>query len=197
MTINQNKRFTDKVAFITGAAGGIGKATALAFAREGANIILVDLDEIRLEETVNLIEKIGQHALAITADVRNSQQIKNTVDRAVATFGHIDLAFNNAGVEQPVGPIGEVTEDDWYHYININLNDVFLYMKYLIPVILRNVVDQSLILLPVQALLVLKGKLLMPRLNLVLSVLPNVPHLIMQNQTFGSMPFVLVLLTRQ
>lgn len=197
MTINQNKRFTDKVAFITGAAGGIGKATALAFAREGANIILVDLDEIRLEETVNLIEKIGQHALAITADVRNSQQIKNTVDRAVATFGHIDLAFNNAGVEQPVGPIGEVTEDDWYHYININLNDVFLCMKYLIPVILRNVMDQSLILLPVQALLVLKGKLLMPRLNLVLSILPNVPHLIMQNQTFGSMPFVLILLTRQ
>lgn len=138
MTINQNKRFTDKVAFITGAAGGIGKATALAFAREGANIILVDLDEFRLEETVNLIEKIGQHALAITADVRNSQQIKNTVDRAVATFGHIDLAFNNAGVEQPVGPIGEVTEDDWYHYININLNGVFLCMKYLIPVMLRN-----------------------------------------------------------
>ena len=76
--------------------------------------------------------------MAITADVRNSQQIKNTVDRAVATFGHIDLAFNNAGVEQPVGPIGEVTEDDWYHYININLNDVFLCMKYLIPVMLRN-----------------------------------------------------------
>lgn len=75
----------------------------------------MDLDEIRLEETVNLIEKIGQHALAITADVRNSQQIKNTVDRAVATFGHIDLAFNNAGVEQLVGPIGEVTENDWYH----------------------------------------------------------------------------------
>lgn len=197
MTINQNKRFTDKVAFITSAAGGIGKATVLAFAREGANIILVDLDEIRLEETINLIEKIGQHALTITADVRNSKQIKNTVDRAVATFGHIDLAFNNAGVEQPVGPIGEVTEDDWYHYININLNDVFLCMKYLIPVILRNVVDQSLILLPMQVLLVLKGKLLMPRLNLALSILPNVPHLIMQNQTFGSMPFVLVLLTRQ
>lgn len=136
--------------------------------------------------------------MAITVDVRNSQQIKNTVERAVATFGHIDLAFNNADVEQPVGPIGEVIEDNWYHYININLNDVFLYMKYLILVMLRNgLVDQSLILLPVQALLVLKGKLLMPRLNLVLSVLPNVPHLIMQNQTFGSMPFVLVLLTRQ
>lgn len=136
--------------------------------------------------------------MAITVDVRNSQQIKNTVNRAVATFGHIDLAFNNADVEQPVGPIGEVIEDNWYHYININLNDVFLYMKYLILVMLRNgLVDQSLILLPVQALLVLKGKLLMPRLNLVLWVLPNVPHLIMQNQTFGSMPFVLVLLTRQ
>lgn len=76
--------------------------------------------------------------MAITADVRNSQQIKNTVDRAVATFGHIDLAFNNAGVEQPVKPIGEVIEDNWYHYININLNDVFLCMKYLIPVMLRN-----------------------------------------------------------
>lgn len=76
--------------------------------------------------------------MAITADVRNSQQIKNTVDRAVATFGHIDLAFNNAGVEQPVEPIGEVTEDNWYHYININLNGVFLCMKYLIPVMLRN-----------------------------------------------------------
>lgn len=76
--------------------------------------------------------------MAITADVRNSQQIKNTVERAVATFGHIDLAFNNADVEQPVEPIGEVIEDNWYHYININLNDVFLYMKYLIPVKLRN-----------------------------------------------------------
>ena len=100
MTINQYKRMTDKVAFITGAADGIGKATVLAFAREGANIILVGLDEIRLEETVNLIEKIGQHVLAITANVRNSKQIKNTVDRAVATFDHINLAFNNAGVKQ-------------------------------------------------------------------------------------------------
>ena len=137
MTINQAQRFAGKVAFVTGATSGIGRATAIAFAREGASVVLADIAEKGVQETARLIEDLGSSALTITCDVRKADDVKAAVERAVTTFGRIDVAFNNAGVEQPYGAIADVTEGDWDRLVAINLRGVFLCMKYLVPVMLR------------------------------------------------------------
>src|SRR5882757_867107 len=132
MAINQTQRFAGKVAFITGATSGIGRSTAIAFAQEGASVVVADILEEGVQETARLIEKLGSRALAVTCDVRKADEVKAAVDQAVTAFGRIDLAFNNAGVEQPVSPIGDVAEDDWDRLVAINLRGVFLCMKYII-----------------------------------------------------------------
>lgn len=136
MSSNHARRFAGKVAFVTGATSGIGRGTALAFAREGANVVVADISEKGVQETARLIEELGTRALAVTCDVRKSADVKAAVDQAIATFGRIDVAFNNAGVEQPVAPIGDVTEDDWDRIVSINLRGVFLCMKHVLPVML-------------------------------------------------------------
>lgn len=138
MTSNQTQRFAGKVAFVTGATSGIGRATALAFAREGASVVLADISQQGVQETARLIEETGARALAVACDVRKSDEVKAAVDQAVSTFGRIDIAFNNAGVEQPVGPIGEVTEEEWDRIVGINLRGVFLCMQHVLPVMLEN-----------------------------------------------------------
>src|SRR2546426_7023493 len=101
MTANQNGSFAGKVAFVTGAANGIGRATALAFAREGASVAVADISEQGNHETMRLIEKLGALALAVRCDVSQTDQVEAALDKAIAAFGRLDFAFNNAGVEQP------------------------------------------------------------------------------------------------
>src|SRR4051794_30709189 len=136
MIIHQAQRFRGKVAFVTGATSGIGRATAIAFAQEGASVIVADIAEKGVQETARLIEELESSALAVTCDVRKADEVKAAVERAVATFGRIDVAFNSAGVEQPYAAIADVTEDDWDRLVAINLPGVFLCMKYLVPVML-------------------------------------------------------------
>jgi NAD(P)-dependent dehydrogenase (short-subunit alcohol dehydrogenase family) len=102
MTTNMNEHFTGKVAFVTGAANGIGRATALAFAREGANVVVADVSEEGNEETARLIEKLGTSAVAVRCDVSQADQVKAALDKTIQAFGRLDFAFNNAGVEQPI-----------------------------------------------------------------------------------------------
>src|SRR5438046_8394684 len=98
MTNDKSESFTGKVAFVTGAANGIGRATALAFAREGTNVVIADVSEKGNQGTARMIEELGERALAVRCDVSRGQDVKIALDKALETFGRLDFAFNNAGV---------------------------------------------------------------------------------------------------
>jgi NAD(P)-dependent dehydrogenase (short-subunit alcohol dehydrogenase family) len=127
------KEFDGKVAFVTGGGSGIGRVTARAFAREGASVAVVGHTPDDINETARLIEKAGGQAIAITCDVTRSLDIESAVQRALETFGRLDFAFNNAGIEQPVKPILDVTDEEWSRVLDVNLRGVFLCMKHQLP----------------------------------------------------------------
>ncbi|MDD5463121.1 MAG: SDR family oxidoreductase [Methylococcales bacterium] len=134
-----NLSFENKVAFVTGAANGIGRAAALAFAREGASVTVADVSEQGNKETARMIEDMGGRALAVTCDVTQVDDVKGAMDQTVRAFGRLDAAFNNAGVEQKkLVPLAELDEDEWDRIINIDLRSVFLCMKYEIPLMLKH-----------------------------------------------------------
>src|SRR4051794_18552965 len=133
-----NGSFAGKVAFITGGASGIGRAAALAFAREGAGVVAADVSEQGNQETARLIEQQGGRALAVRCDVTKAADVKAALERTVATFGRLDVAFNNAGIEpKKPAPTADYDEDEWTRIIDINLRGVFLCMKHEIPLILK------------------------------------------------------------
>jgi len=134
---NKDKPFADKVAFVTGAANGIGRATALAFVREGANVVIADVSEKGNQETARIIEELGGRALAVRCDVSRGQDVKVALDKAVEAFGRLDFAFNNAGVEQKNAATAEIEEEEWGWIVDTNLRGVFLCMKYEIPLLLK------------------------------------------------------------
>src|SRR4051812_40124020 len=134
---NQNGSFAGKVAFVTGAANGIGRAAALAFAREGASIVVADVSEQGNHEAARLIEQAGGRVLAVTCDVSREEDVKAALDRTVEAFGRLDFAFNNAGVEQPITPAADLTAEEWDRIVAIDLRGVFLCMKHQIPWMLR------------------------------------------------------------
>jgi NAD(P)-dependent dehydrogenase (short-subunit alcohol dehydrogenase family) len=137
MTTNNNGSFTGKVAFVTGAANGIGRATALAFAREGVSVVVADVSEQGNQETARMIEEGGGRALAVRCDVTRVEDVKAALDKAVEAFGRLDFAFNNAGVEQATAALADITEEEWDRIISIDLRGVFLCMKYEIPLLLK------------------------------------------------------------
>jgi NAD(P)-dependent dehydrogenase (short-subunit alcohol dehydrogenase family) len=135
---NQNGSFAGKVAFVTGAANGIGRAAALAFAREGAAVAVADISEQGIQETGRLIEQAGGRALGVRCDVSRSEDVKAALDKTAEAFGRLDFAFNNAGVEQPLKPAADLTEQEWDRIVGIDLRGVFLCMKHEIPLMLRH-----------------------------------------------------------
>jgi NAD(P)-dependent dehydrogenase (short-subunit alcohol dehydrogenase family) len=137
MTTHQNGSFAGKVAFVTGATSGIGRATALAFSREGASVVVADISEQGNHETARMIEAAGGQALAVRCDVTRAGDVKAALAGAVEAFGRLDFAFNNAGIEQPITPAAELTEQEWDRIINIDLRGVFLCMKHEIPLMLK------------------------------------------------------------
>lgn len=129
--------FSGKVAFVTGAANGIGRAAALAFAHEGVAVVAADLSEEGNQETARMIAAAGGRALAVRCDVSRDEDIEAALANAINTFGRLDFAFNNAGIEQPVKPAADLTQEDWDRILNINLRSVFLCMKHEIPFMLE------------------------------------------------------------
>lgn len=136
MTSIDTNEFTGKVAFVTGATSGIGRATALAFAARGATVVVADISEDGCRETAAIIDQRGGRSLAITCDVTRSQDVASALKQVADIYGRLDLAFNNAGVEQPVTPTADITEDEWNRVVDIDLRGVFLCMKYEIPLML-------------------------------------------------------------
>ncbi len=128
----------NKVVIITGAASGIGEATALLFAREGAKVIVSDIQETEGKDVVKRIEKEGGKASFFKADVSVAEENKALVDFAVKTYGKLDIAVNNAGIGGEANKLVEMSLEGWHKVISVNLNSLFYGMKYQIEAMLKN-----------------------------------------------------------
>lgn len=129
--------FAGKVAFVTGASSGIGRATALAFAREGARVVAADVQVEGGAETARAIEAAGGEALFVKCDVSRDDDVRAALDRTVASFGRVDCAFNNAGIEGRQAPTADCSDENWDRVIGVNLKGVWLCMRRQIPLMLR------------------------------------------------------------
>lgn len=122
-----------KVAVITGAASGIGRATALEFAQQGAVTVLADIDENGGRETVDLVESAGGKSIFLAVDVSSARDVAALIDGVTQRFGRLDCAVNNAGIDGAVAPLAESTEENWDQVMGVNLKGVWLCLKYEIP----------------------------------------------------------------
>lgn len=125
-----------RVALVTGAASGIGRATAIALAKAGADLVLLDINDAALLDTATKVESIGRRALPIPSDVSVASQVQAAIAHAVETAGRLDILVNNVGIVY-VGTVVEMTEEDWDRVIAVNLKSVFLCCRAVIPIMRR------------------------------------------------------------
>ncbi|MGF1671631.1 MAG: SDR family NAD(P)-dependent oxidoreductase, partial [Balneolaceae bacterium] len=131
-------KLKNKTALITGGSSGIGKASAILFASEGANVVIADIDESGGQQVLNEIESRGGKAAFITADVSKSEDCRKMVQHTESTYGRLDVLFNNAGIMHPDDGDSALTEEEiWDLTLNINAKGVFLGCKYGIPALRR------------------------------------------------------------
>ena len=133
-----DKMFQGKVAVVTGAGSGIGRATALAFAERGARVLVSDVSESGGKDTVRIIGEQGGEAIFQLADVSNAKDVSALMDRTVESFGRLDYAFNNAGIEGQAGNTVDCSEENWDRTLSVNLKGVWLCMKSEIPHIIKS-----------------------------------------------------------
>jgi NAD(P)-dependent dehydrogenase (short-subunit alcohol dehydrogenase family) len=129
--------FIGKVALVTGGGNGIGRATSVAFARHGAKVVVVDRDSAGAEATAGIIRQNGGDAVAVTADVTRSEDVKAYVKAAIAQYGRIDCFFNNAGIEGRIAPTAEYDEAVFDAVIGVNVKGVFLGLRHVLPEMIR------------------------------------------------------------
>lgn len=130
-------RLEGKVAIITGAGQGMGRTGAMLFAKEGAKVVVAEFVTQSGEETVKMIKEAGGEAVFVKADVSNEEDVKKMIKTTVATYGKLDVLYNNAAIIGEVKPTDESTLDNWNKVITVNLTGVFLCMKYAIPEMLK------------------------------------------------------------
>ena len=135
--MNNNNTFEGKVALVTGGTSGIGKTTAIAFARAGAKVVLTGRREKEGEAVVKEIKKLGGEAAFVRTDITNDADVKAMVKFAIDKFGKLDIAFNNAGVEW-IGPLDQATESEYRRIFDTNVWGVLNSMRHEIPVMLKN-----------------------------------------------------------
>lgn len=126
-----------KVALVTGAGSGIGRASALEFAAQGARVIVADVSATGAAATVRLIEQGDGEALGVQVDVSQSAQVEALIDRSISRFGRLDYAHNNAGIEGPLNLLADIAEQDFDRLMAVNLKGVWLCMRHEIPHMLR------------------------------------------------------------
>jgi NAD(P)-dependent dehydrogenase (short-subunit alcohol dehydrogenase family) len=147
-------RFQGKVSVITGGGGGIGRATALRFSKEGAAVVVADLDDASGEETVRLIHEKRGSALFVKTNVRESESIQSLVHTTVEHFGGFDILINNAGIGQSEVRSIDLDENEWDAVLDTNLKSIFLGMKYAVPELMK----KDGVIVNVSSLLGLKGR---------------------------------------
>lgn len=126
-------QFNGKVALVTGGGSGIGRATSLLFAREGANVVVAEIATETGQETVAMIKATGGEATFVKADVSKAADVEAMVNKTVETYGRLDYAHNNAGIDGEFVTIVNCSEENWDHVMGVNLKSVWLGMKYEIP----------------------------------------------------------------
>ena len=133
------KNLQDKVALVTGGTSGIGRATAVAYAKAGAKVVFCGRREKEGGETRDLIKQAGGEGIFVRSDIGVPSDVEELVKKTVDTYGRLDIAFNNAGIEGNVrGPIAEQSDDDYDEIMNINAKGVYLCMKHEVPAMLKN-----------------------------------------------------------
>jgi NAD(P)-dependent dehydrogenase (short-subunit alcohol dehydrogenase family) len=130
--------FQGKVALVTGGTSGIGRAAAIAYAREGAKVVVAGRRAAEGEETVKLVRAQGGEALFVSTDVAQEAQVKNLIGRTLEQFGRLDFAFNNAGIDQQPTPLLEQTVETYDQVMDINVKGVWLSMRHEIPAMLKS-----------------------------------------------------------
>ena len=130
-------RISDKVAIITGAASGIGRATAILFAKEGGQVVVADKNEVGGNETVDLIRSDGGQAIFDYVNVTSATDIQGMVKTTINTYGKLDILVNNAGIAIRL-PVVDLSEEDWDRNIDVNLKSIYLSSKYAIPRMIEN-----------------------------------------------------------
>ena len=125
------KRFENKIALVTGAAFGIGRATALSFAREGAKLVLADINPVLGQQVLDEIKALGNEGIFVTCNIGKREEVLNLINLAIQTFGRIDVAANCAGIAGAVSkPVHEYPEEDWINQIQINLIGTWYCVKF-------------------------------------------------------------------
>ena len=130
------QRLANKVALVTGASSGIGRAASVAFAREGAKVVLASRNKESTLQTLRMIEECGGEGIFVRTDVSVAKDVENLIQTTLETYGQLDCAFNNAGLSGPVGPLFQLTEQDFQQVIDVNLKGMWLCLKYELPAML-------------------------------------------------------------
>lgn len=128
-----DKTLNGQVALITGASSGIGRASAVKLAEQGAKIALVDLKEERSEEVKKTIKSLGGEALVTDTDISDPKRVEKSVEEIIAKWGRLDIVFANAGINGTVAPIEDITPEEWDQTLTTNLKSTFLTIKYAVP----------------------------------------------------------------